>query len=516
MVDYNDYLYQNATTTSQRMSLYKALGVNNVLGLVGWADSNPSSGVWTMPTQTPYMQSAITAGMRLKLDLQTIASPPDWFFIRNPAAHLMDANGQTTNRAVSYWYPDLQNVVSSATDNILHMLANNEILSHVDYVFVSLGAADEPLYPAAWTLAPSSPAPSFWYFDSYAQADFQVQMQAFYKTIANANAAWNTTYSKWSDVKPPQPSEAKGRLWNDTINWYRQAKRKFIAWQVENTLSLLRKYSTPGHVPVLEIIVPGDHISGVEWNQDVGSGSAASADSSAVTMIDTEFLIDLAAQTGSALEFSNLPDAPELEYIQSYIANHNYKIAVMGENTGDSQSAASPKLLSTEVFGLGLDGFDFVQSYYIFGNDGLTPNTLYGSLQASSLQLAKNWQVGSASSLSLPKNFIVIGNGCVTSDRTNKTRLCVSNQGALQVLRGSTILWDAHAPAQKCTTNDIWQNGCFLVFQGDGNLVLYNRGAAYWATGTNGSDATQVIVSGIAPYVQLQDAASHNVWLSGQ
>jgi hypothetical protein len=121
--------------------------------------------------------------------------------------------------------------------------------------------ADEPIYPAAWE---TNQPESFWFYDSYAQADFpvisfplsiliplwsmielhchfwplhlltssQAKMQAQYGAIAQANAAWGTNYASWASVTIPNPGTKTGTMWNDVLTWYRNSKRNFITQQV--------------------------------------------------------------------------------------------------------------------------------------------------------------------------------------------------------------------------------------------------------------------------------------------
>ena len=46
-------------------------------------------------------------------------------------------------------------------------------------------------------------------------------------------------------------------------------------------------------------------------------------------------------------------------------------------------------------------------------------------------------------------------------------------------------------------------SGCVAAFQGDGNLVLYHTGSAYWSTRTYNNPGASLIVSTVAPYLQI-------------
>ncbi len=317
------YPYGSATAIAQRLALYKAMGVSVISIECGWSDSETSPGVWRKPTWLPYMQAAITAGFAIDLTLETISAPPDWFFAANPGAHLLNQGGQVGTHAVSYWWPGLASLMQQKTEAVLGLLSHAGVLGNVRTVSVSMGTATEPLYPAQWTLGDGAAAPTMWYYDANAQADFPVQMQAQYRSLAALNAAWGTGYAQWSQVRLPDPGTVHGPMWLDVLNWYRNAKRKFITAQAAGMVQLLRQYAPAGHVPQISLTIPGDHMPAAEWSAAVASGSGT--DPSIVSMTDSEFLLDVAARTGAVAHFTGMPDTEELQYLQQYIASHGYQ-----------------------------------------------------------------------------------------------------------------------------------------------------------------------------------------------
>lgn len=54
--------------------------------------------------------------------------------------------------------------------------------------------------------------------------------------------------------------------------------------------------------------------------------------------------------------------------------------------------------------------------------------------------------------------------------------------------------------------------GCDLYFQGDGNLVTYQGGNAIWSSGTGGSAAETLVFRNSAPWIFLIDGSGNLVW----
>lgn len=509
------YPYGSAAAIAQRLQLYKALGVTVIPIECGWSDSETSPGVWRNPTWLPYMQAAIAAGFTIDLTLETISAPPDWFFAANPGAHLVDQTGQVGTHALSYWWPGLASLMQEKTEAVLALLSHAGVLGSVRTVGVSMGTATEPLYPAQWTLGDGAAPPTMWYYDGNARADFPAQMQAQYRSLPALNAAWGTGYTQWSQVRLPDPGTVHGAEWSDVLTWYRNAKRKFITAQVTDTMRLLRQYAPAGHVPQISIAIPGDHIPAAEWSAAVASGSGS--DQTIVIMTDSEFLLDLASRTGAVTHFTGMPDTEELQYLQQYIASHNYRISLMGDTAGFLSVAQDPVGLANQAFYDGLAGYGLVNSSFLLDADGVTPNALYYATQAADQALLAAWRSGVMSPLPLPTNFSLIAGGCITVDFNQKIRFCLSTKGRLSVMRGATALWTANAAPQNCDLTQSWINGCHLTAQGDGNLVLYNGTpsgtSAYWNTATSGA-ANRFVLANTAPYLTVRNGQGVVVWSS--
>ncbi len=505
------YPYGSPTAIAQRLALYKALGVTTIPIECGWSDSETSPGVWRNPTWLPYMRAVIAAGFTVDLTLETISAPPDWFFAANPGAHLVDQSGQVGTHALSYWWPGLPLLMQQKTEAVLALLAQAGVLGSVRTVGVSLGTATEPLYPAQWTLPDGAAAPTMWYYDANARADFPVQMQAQYRTLAALNAAWGTGYAQWSQVRLPDPGTVRGPMWADVLSWYRNAKRKFISAQVMSTVTLLRQYAPAGHVPQISVAIPGDHIPAATWNAAVSSGSGS--DQNIVIMPDSEFLLDLASRTGAVAHFIGMPDTEELQYLQQYITAHGYHISLYGENAGFASVVQNPVDLANQAFYNGLAGYVLNNSSFLLNADNVTPNALYATTQTVDARLLAAWKSGAMSPLPLPTNFSLIAGGCITVDSNQKIQLCLSTKGQLTIMRSTASLWAANTAPRNCDLTQSWINGCHLTAQGDGNLVLYNGSSPYWATNTNGAPA-QFVLSNTPPYLTVQNAQGVVIWSS--
>ena len=512
LVDAENSQYLSTDVLKSHFGTYRALGVTSVRAPVSWSDQEVAPGQWRDATWLGYMRLAAAAGLRLGLDLETIAAPPAWFIAAHPDARLVDQNGATTGtQMISYWYPGLHELVHGQADRILAMLQARGVLADISTVVASLGPADEPIYPPQWVLGPGAAPPGFWWFDVHASADFPRAMAAKYGTVAAANAAWGTQYASWSAVAPPRPGAAAGRLWADTLDWYRDAKRDFVRWQVADTTALVHKY-WPADPPTVAIPVPGTHLPPAEWQQALHS--ASSADPLIVQMNDTDMLIDVATANGASLHFTGMPAGEELQYIRARLRQTGSRARLTGETVSAAILAAYADDLAAEVDGSSLDGFDYLYGTALFGPDHLTPSADMAPVAGMLRRLAGTADP-SRTTLAIPVNFNLVQGGCVDVAPASATRLCLSATGQLALQRGATTLWAAPAPAQSCPTGQVWTMSCRASFQGDGNLVLYDAATPYWNTATGGSQAVTLQAHAAPPYLSLLTAAGAVVWSSG-
>lgn len=507
-------LDNDAAHVSARLRAYRALGISSVRVGAYWSDMEPAPGIWRDSEYTNYMRTLVADGFRLTLDLETLASAPGWLYQDDPSALPVDANGLTSTTMMSYWYPGIQPLVHEATANMLGSLAANGLLCSIDAIGPSYGAADEPLYPTSGDMG--GQAVSFWAYDVHAEADFPVQMQAQYGTIAAANAAWGTSYARWQDVAVPRPNTISGPLWQDFLFWYRWRKREFIAWQVRDTEAQVAALAVGCPAPAVALAVAGPHIPPDEWSAAVASGS--DNDPTVVMMTDNGFLVDLAHRTGATLHVTGMPETEEIQYLRWYAASQGFAAETMtGENAGGT--TPQPALYANEVLAHGLTGFEYVNADALFKADGVTTNATYDGFAAAYTSLLGQLQQSVPFSQRYPEGELdLVQGGCLSIDPTQGLSLCLSTTGVLSVSRGSQVLWTPPGDTPvNCPANTDWLHECHLTWQGDGNLVIYAGYPAtddvVWGVGNN-LGGTSLVLSGTAPYVTLTADDGSVVWSS--
>ena len=78
-------------------------------------------------------------------------------------------------------------------------------------------------------------------------------------------------------------------------------------------------------------------------------------------------------------------------------------------------------------------------------------------------------------------------------------RLAMQADGNLVLYRSDGVpLWNTGTDGQNCGANQ-----CFALFQGDGNLVVYNAGRPLWNSGTAGLPAAQLVFSAQTPQLEI-------------
>lgn len=90
--------------------------------------------------------------------------------------------------------------------------------------------------------------------------------------------------------------------------------------------------------------------------------------------------------------------------------------------------------------------------------------------------------------------------------------LTLLNDGNLAIYSGAigtgTLLWSTSLTGKTCTNK-----GCFVSFQGDGNIVIYGDQGALWATGTNPS-GSKLVFNPTVPYLQVYNSSNVVIWHS--
>ncbi len=372
------YLKDPAAAIQKRFELYKQLGFGTLRTGFGWRNFETSEGRWHEPPYLKsYLEQAVDNGFRLRLIAGALSGPPQWFLDAHPDAKIRDAAGEFSKDDLSLWYPELRTVLAETTDRLFGYLARLDIFKAVDGIFVDLGPASEPIYPAAWTMGKSNCAQTTpWFYDEHAQADFRQSMEHKYASPAEANRTWKTDFPSWAHVRPPLPGEWPGAIWEDVLTWYRDSKRSFIRWQVGNYQRALVAQGR-GVTTKLIIMVPGSHLLPQEWRQAVKSGRA---DCSMTIMTDSEFLMDLANETDCGLQYTGVENDREVRYLRQYTKDHEINQPFWGENAGSETIAQNPDHLADVVIRNRLYGFEYVRSSFLFGADNVSPNETFHKL----------------------------------------------------------------------------------------------------------------------------------------
>ena len=94
---------------------------------------------------------------------------------------------------------------------------------------------------------------------------------------------------------------------------------------------------------------------------------------------------------------------------------------------------------------------------------------------------------------------------------TTPIYLTLLSDGNLAIYNGTIgtgiLLWSTSLVGKTCN------KGCFLSFQGDGNIVIYDDQGALWATGTNPSGA-KLLFNKASPYFQVYNSSEAVIWHS--
>jgi Beta-galactosidase len=384
IAEYAPYRSAPPEIAQQRLDLYKALGCGALRLGVGWWDLETSEGHWRELPVLGYFDRAKANGFRFRLEVGTVGAPPAWYLDAHPEAKIRDQQDEFSKADIAPWYPGIRSVLAEKTDALLAYLARVKVLEATDWVFVDLGPAGEPVYPTAWTMKKSSCKElTPWYYGDQARVDFRRAMTKKYKSLDQANRIWGTRFASWTEVRPISPGERPAAMWEDVLLWYRDSKRAFIRWQVENYKQALHRHA-PGEITGLIIMIPGSHISPGEWRQAVTSGRP---DCSITIMTDSEFLLGLAREYGCVVQCTGAENAPEVRYLRQYMIANKLAMPFWAENAGIEAVARNPERIVSIIEDNNLDGFEYVNSSYLFRSDGVTPSDTYQALSRACSRL---------------------------------------------------------------------------------------------------------------------------------
>jgi hypothetical protein len=369
---------KNPDNIKNRLELYKSIGVDVIRTHFFW--NEPSEGAeWDTSNVSTWYNVAKNYDFKLKMILCVMQSPPAWVFEKYPDARLIDQNGVSAKNTFNFWYPDLYKVIDEKTAKLFSIMKQLGIIDKMYYVIPDLGPAGEPIYPHTWSTG--NPECTFWCYNPTAHKDFRNKMEAKYKNIDEANKIWNTDFKSWDDVKVLQPKTKPGPYWNDVLTWYRDSKREFIKWRIDN----VKKYTDKK----ILIYVPGQHWTEKEWQEAVDSGAG---NDSLRIMTDTEFLIDIAAEKNCDIQFTGLEGYQEAKYIKDYVDKKGYKnMRIWGENAGEYGAVEPIERMAKTAISNEYFGIDLQSTNYIMEADGVTPNKVFPKFAEACKMIKLYW-----------------------------------------------------------------------------------------------------------------------------
>jgi Beta-galactosidase len=495
----------------RRLTLYKQAGIGILRTDTRWPGGNdlPDGALPDLPLP-PLYALAQQDGFRFKSGIGLFYGPSPAFFSQHPDAQMTNQEGLKSVNVISYWYPDLRRYLEDGDDRIFAYLAKRDFLPSLDYVVVPLGPAAEPLYPVPWTTTEPNKPMRFWFYDANAQADFPAKMKAKYGTVDAANQEWGTNYPDWNSVTIPTPGVQAGPMWRDVLEWYRDAKRDFIVWQVAHYRRLIEKYYPQGDAPHLLILMPGAHITPHLWEQAIRTGDG---DDRVKMMADSEFLIDLAHKVGAYLQYTGLPNTTEIQYAEKYMRERGFEVPLWGENAGNK---GEPRELDEEVLSNGLYGQEYIGSN-LFEADHVTPTAKFLSLGE-----AHRWFAGARASRAAADMVFdvlpIVQGGCLYADPRKAVSLCMQADANLILRRNGRLLWSSetsHLERGFCSLNQDPASACTATFQGDGNFVVSRGKQPLWDSKTPGRGKHLAILDH-PPYLEILGADGEVVWAATQ
>lgn len=362
--------------TAARMALYKdRLGATAVRAALPWSLLEPAEGVWDDSTLSAYFKALRASGLRCKLIVAVVMDPPAWYLKKHPQLRMRDQYGATP-RAIAPWARDQWPYLEQKTREIIARAKQAGIWDITDEVVIDLGPAGEPVYPPNWTMGESDGLnggarqgeEGFFMYGESARADFANAMRAKYGDIAKANRAWGEHFKDWTDVAPPQPGTRTGKFWQDSLIWYRDAKRAFNAWRIESMLKML---SEDGRKRQGIVYLPGMDFSTQDWEGAVKTGGGITP---VRLMIDNAFLIEQAARLGCLLQMTGGQEpAVCAHYVEIARKNGIAPDRIWLENAGEYANASNPRGMADLVRKYRLRGLDYTHTRWLFEDDRLTP-----------------------------------------------------------------------------------------------------------------------------------------------
>jgi beta-galactosidase GanA len=367
MTDIQRYYDESPERIEKRFEIYKSIGVDMLrFEILSWENIEPQEGQWrNAPEKSNYLNLVKKYDFKIKLIAGTIMNPPAWYLAKNPDARMTNENGLVCHNTLNYWDMGIRPKLEEVIDKLFECYKEMHLLDQVELVVVDLGQAGEPLYPPAWTLVPDYPdykgGETFWMYNRLAQQDFRDTMKEKYVSVEVANAVWGTGFKNWEDVKILKPGERPGAYWNDVLTRYRDRKRDFIIWQIDNFNRASKKYSN-GRIKPLVYLAGSDYTDQM-WADAVKTGRG---DWQIKLMCDLRWLANTAVKKGCVLQYTGVENRPQVEYLVKYMKDNGIKYEMWGENAGEFSCAKDPLTLADIIISNGLYGLDFTHSHFMF------------------------------------------------------------------------------------------------------------------------------------------------------
>jgi hypothetical protein len=372
-----------------RLDDYKSIGINTIRLDAHYR--RPSEGIWRMTDDfIALLTIASDKDVKVKFIPQTIKYPPTWM-VRNKNTRMEDEIGLLSEHMISYWYEGLHEFCETALRAQLDELKEHNLLHTIGAIHVDLGIFGEAMYVTLLEMgythenSPGGNPARLWWFADNAVADFRAKMYEKYTTIEEANNAWSTSYGSFDEVTTLREGEARGRLWEDMLEWYVKTVENFAETQIAMFRRVVDEYYED--MPLILYLVGGS-TSQDEWDYSVRTGTAS-------TMIkvgkstSSSFLVDLAYEYGAIIQQSGIEAPDTLKYVLAYMDRTGKYVPVFCENApavfGNDGSLLygednSPRWLIDQLIKYGLVGFDFMLGNRLYERDGVTKNEWFYEL----------------------------------------------------------------------------------------------------------------------------------------
>jgi hypothetical protein len=306
-----EYTLAEIEAIKSRFDVFKKCDVDFVRCGMSWMDFEAIPGQWSPPRNAVYLRTASAYGLKVKALLASMEWPPRWFLDRYSQALLRDQQGDIVPNLISYWFPNLDEVLDESLDGMIKTIVGSGLAETIDSIIVELGAAAEPIYPpSGYVRSQGTKNPiTFWFYDQFARVHFRDSMRTRYAENLNAlNHAWSSNFKFWEEIAPSS-GQCNAKRWLDVLEWYRDTKRQFVLRQIVRYRAMLNHYKME-HIALI-VLVPGKHLTAREWSSALES---CDGDIHVKVMTDTQFLIDAAVGNGCHVQDTGGEDEDEIGF----------------------------------------------------------------------------------------------------------------------------------------------------------------------------------------------------------